>query len=201
DDGNIVDCICIEDKYDSVYIDENKLYRISNLNLLDLQKTHKYIDFDDKIYTATREPLITLGFNNYSPNFNRNNDNITDIGTLVNITSLESHFYQDGILIPLDIESIFPVGYFKIICNLTADSRIKLNVTRHKASEIKDDIEPWVKNIVSKIQYNIYSHLNSELKELKLSCNFRDLMWEKPVETFSNECYIELIKIIKNPKQ
>lgn len=196
DSGNLIDDIRFEDGYDSVYIDENNFYKISNLNLLSLQDSHKYIDFDDKIYTAAGKPLISSGFNNYEPDFINDNDNITDIGALIDISLLKSHFYQDGILLPFNIERIFPVGYFKIICNLTADSRIKLNVTRHKASEIKDDIEPWIKNIASKIQYNIYTNLNSELNELKLSCSFRDLMWEKTVETFSNECYQELIKII-----
>lgn len=196
DEGNVVGDVYFEDEYDSVYIDENNLYKITNLNILELQKSHKYIDFDDKMYTAKREPLITSGFNNYSYAFMSE----TDIGTLMNISSSESHLYQDGILIPFNIENIFPIGFFRIICNLTADSRMKLNVTRHRTSEIKDDIKPWIENVASKIQYNIYCNLNSELKKLKLYCNFKELMWEKPLDTFSIECCFELRKIINKLK-
>ena len=119
---------------------------------------------------------------------------------LLEIANSKSDFvYQDGISIPWDINKIFPLGLFRMKCNLTAGARLKLNVTRHKPTEIRADIEEWMKETGNYIQTSILEQLDDSLSELDLSVECNDLMWkpEEIVDFFSKISYENLQSILK----
>ena len=112
---------------------------------------------------------------------------------------ITSSYCQDGISIPFEIEQLFPIGYFKIICNTTHSSRIPLNVTRHEISRISSDIESWYDNTGKTIQNQIYINTLRLLKNLNLDFNFSEIMetyWSEHQEnTFGINSKLNLIKI------
>lgn len=75
---------------------------------------------------------------------------------------------QDGIRLTSKLRGLFPIGIFKICCNLTANSRLPLNVTRHKISEIKSEIEPWIEKKAILIQKSIFNNVKKLLADVSL---------------------------------
>lgn len=108
-------------------------------------------------------------------------------------------FYQDGIAIPNKINRLVPLGLFRIWCNCTADSRMKLNVTRHGSSEIENDVDQWFKDTGSLIQKKILNGLKNSFNELGLqTVNMHNYLWdEQPDWTlFERKSYKSMSKII-----
>lgn len=96
------------------------------------------------------------------------------------LTKRTGELYQDGILIPSEIQSLFPMGVFRIKCNLTATSRMKLNITRHRTSGMDKDIEEWFNCVGRYIQKKLYSGLISSIKELGVEPDdYDELLWNE----------------------
>lgn len=116
------------------------------------------------------------------------------------ILSDKHAFYQDGIAIPSRLNSIFPMGFFRIKCNCTANARMKLNITRHKPSEIRSDVEGWISVTGRKIQEKILRKLEEAWEELNLSVSYEDVIWEQKenMDYFELESRRSLSSIIKD---
>jgi len=116
------------------------------------------------------------------------------------ILSDKHAFYQDGIAIPSRLNSIFPMGFFRIKCNCTANARMKLNITRHKPSEIRSDVEEWINVTGRKIQGKILQKLEEAWEELNLSVSYEDVIWEQNenMDYFELESRRSLCCIIKD---
>lgn len=83
---------------------------------------------------------------------------------------------QDGIKFPNNLNGMFPIGISKIYCNLTATSRLPLNVTRHKISEIKGEIEPWIGKTGILIQKSLLSNVQRLLSNVSLEIDAEKLV-------------------------
>lgn len=88
--------------------------------------------------------------------FRRSEDIVRFINIIRNNTSL---YCQDGIKIDVNINELFGLGFFNIICNCTAGSRMKLNVTRHEPSGIRDDVNQWLTGAGSTIQSDLLNQI------------------------------------------
>lgn len=87
-------------------------------------------------------------------------------------------FCQDGIRFDNAPRGLFPAGLFKIHCNLTANARLPLNVTRHKFSELEGEIHSWVKGPALEIQKSILSHVKQLLRDVSLEMDIGELVQE-----------------------
>lgn len=78
-------------------------------------------------------------------------------------------FIQDGIRVSRNMINVFPLGAFRMNCNLTAASRMKLNITRHDISEIRADLDEWMNNVGDFIQHRLLEGIYVAFNELGLS--------------------------------
>ena len=187
--------IKVENKCKSLLVYDNNFYILDNIKIDDFFKTlninsnlEDELKYNNSMYKLDMSKCISsLKYN------------IIDSSKLSSLEALTSNLYQDGIEIPVKINDIFPIGYFRIICNLTDGSRLKLNVTRHKISELSTDINPWIKDVSSRIQEIILNNIEHTLTELELSIDYNDL-FNKNVndDVFYNENIRQLKSIIKN---
>ena len=107
-------------------------------------------------------------------------------------------FFQDGIAIPSEIDSIFPMGFFRVYCNLTAGSRMKLNITRHNTSEIRTDIDEWFSKTGGYIQKELFKGLTNSFCELGIKVkDYRVLLWpeynDSPFEKMALKSFLEVL--------
>jgi len=155
-----------EDVYDVIYIENNKF--MFNYGVQSVKSNLYYNDNEEKHHTSFVNSIIDI----YSKN-QVDNENAVLFRDIT--CNLESEYYQDGIKIPFNLEDLIPFGYFKIICNCTADSRMALNVTRHKTSEIPQDIDSWMISAGKKIQNSIMKSIKDMLDALHLTIDFKEL--------------------------
>ncbi len=154
------------DTYDVIFIENNKLMLTEHSidisgSLADEYNGEKcHYDFEDRIVS-------------YYIKNNKTDENAFRFENLSR--NLTSSYYQDGIKIPFNLEHLIPFGYFKITCNCTADSKMRLNVTRHNPSELHDDIEHWMNSTGSKIQKSILDNIENMLESLNLIFDFENL--------------------------
>lgn len=93
-----------------------------------------------------------------------------------------SQFSQDGIALSVGLETIFPVGLFRMICNCVGDARMSLNVTRHKISELDDDLSDWVRKIGQPMQEEIISSIKNTIAACGLTCELNKLQIRENTE-------------------
>lgn len=93
-----------------------------------------------------------------------------------------SRFSQDGIALSVGLETIFPVGLFRMICNCVGDARMSLNVTRHKISELDDDLSDWVRKIGQPMQEEIISSIKNTIAACGLTCELNKLQIRENTE-------------------
>ena len=92
------------------------------------------------------------------------------------IDAAKSVYCQDGIVIPFEIEDLFPIGYTKLICNTTYKGRMPLNVTRHETSRIRSEVDSWYNSVGCKIQTQIYQHISKVLESVNLDFNISEMV-------------------------
>ena len=159
-----------EPVYDVIHINNNKFMFTENVN-----KT-QYTPSD-----SFEEYLILLHIKD-----SIDAEKSVDFETVTSHT--DSQFYQDGIKIPFDLESLIPFGFFKIVCNCTADSRTVLNVTRHSASEIPNDITSWLNSTGINIQKNIMQGIKDMIAAVNLTADFKALKFQNHQGLMSDLC-------------
>lgn len=173
-------------EYDVIQIKDNQIVRINNKEVFQA-KDFSYDDFGSiRLYqdiTQRAENMLDMEVN---------------LIELRNCIDYERNpYYQDGIAISSKLNDLFPVGFFRIICNCTANARMRLNVTRHEVSELRVDVEWWIKNTGEKIQTMIYDTLIEMIKEEKLDVDFIKVINESDKRNFfGKECLKSLRKIL-----
>lgn len=177
-----------ETEYDEIYINDNQFVRINNEDVF--KTISPLINLNDKV-----EEHIYLYHDIASRDVNEPED-IMEVNLLElrdSIHTKQNSYYQDGIAIPSNLNPLFPIGFFKIVCNCTADARMKLNVTRHEPSAIRTDVEEWVNNTGKKIQKMIYNSLQKMLIEEKLEIEFENLFNQNnDADYFEQICFNSL---------
>lgn len=165
------DDFSIESLFKAVFIINNKIgftEDASKDELEDLRKGFGERDTSERIYD------ITLCSNK---DFMKDEDFYIKIKDIDQINSGDSFvFCQDGIRFDNAPRGLFPAGLFKISCNLTANARLPLNVTRHKFSEIEGEIRFWVTGPAFVIQKSILSNVKQLLSELSLEIDIEELI-------------------------
>lgn len=175
-----------EDVYDVLYLYENKIKQEMGLEFSkyaevrernlrhDLYDEMGYVDVLQYMFAErAQDDKFSIAFQNFETLLYHNT----------------SSYYQDGIKVNCSIGDIFPIGYFTIQCNCTADARMALNVTRHKPSELIRDVEKWTKEVGCEIQKAILKGVMEALDELELEVEFTELMLNDIQDNvFSHEC-------------
>lgn len=165
------DDFSIESLFKAVFIINNKIgftEDASKDELEDLRKGFGERDTSERIYD------ITLCSNK---DFMKDEDFYIKIKDIDQINSGDSFvFCQDGIRFDNAPRGLFPAGLFKISCNLTANARLPLNVTRHKFSEIEGEIRFWVTGPAFVIQKSILSNVKQLLSDVSLEIDIEELI-------------------------
>lgn len=84
-------------------------------------------------------------------------------------------YCQDGIVVSDELSALFPVGYFKIICNTTFEARKVLNVTRHETSGMRSDIDSWFEKSGYKLQQSLVKEVTEMLNAFNLEFDFLNM--------------------------
>ena len=168
------------DEYDQSYSSVESEYEDLSLINNKISKT------DGRNMAMPQLANIDNDYNHDEQDWGLNRINDVELYDYINkiLLNSEEEFCQDGISIPCDLASIFPMGLFRIKCNLTANSRMKLNITRHNVSELRPDIDTWLENTGHYIQDELLDGLFDSLNKLEASAeNYRDLLWPKQTGT------------------
>lgn len=114
------------------------------------------------------------------------------------VENFESIYCQDGIAIPDELFALFPVGYFKIVCNTTFNSRKKLNVSRHESSSIHSEIDNWLEQTGFAMQESLLAYVIDKIKKFNLSADFYTMDFtNSPNSYFSNRCFSNFRSLAK----
>lgn len=169
DEGEDLDAIMVvDDKVSALVLRENNLYYLDNVCKSDISKFdfRQSFDFDQWLQRETNH-LVTSKKDKYI-------ESMYDLNTFCN---LEPYMlFQDGIKLPNSLNNMFPIGISKIYCNLTASSRLPLNVTRHNISEIKSEIEPWIEKKAILIQKSLLTNVKRLLTNVSLEMDAEKLI-------------------------
>lgn len=180
----------IDAEYDVIHISNNNFIRSNNKNVFELRKYYNE-EFGEN-YDLYNE---MVGMNKKGTN-GKIEAGLFELERC--IIAERNSYYQDGIAISSKLNNLFPIGLFRIVCNCTADARMKLNVTRHNLSEIRSDIEDWINNTGVKIQEMLVDSLVDMLREESLYIDISDLIGEyENSDYFSQLCYKSLCDILR----
>lgn len=161
DEGEDIDAfMVVSDEISALVLRENNLHYLRNVHKLDITKFdfRNSLDFEQWLQRET-ERLMT----------GKKDECIEKMHDLNTFCNIEPYVLcQDGIKFPNSLNGMFPIGISKIYCNLTATSRLPLNVTRHKISEIKSEIEPWIEKKAILIQKSLLSNVKCLLSNVSL---------------------------------
>ena len=125
------------------------------------------------------------------------------VSTSNSIHSMKQYsIYQDGIYVANRMLDIFPFGVSRFLCNLTADSRLKLNASRHEFSEITQDINEWLNRSGRIIQTQLFNDLRTNFQKLGISVNnFYILLRlddEEKYPKYYEDIFVSIEKIVRN---
>lgn len=161
----------IESLFKAVCITNNKICFTEDASRDELEDLRKGFGERD-----TSESIFDIALCS-NEDFAKDADFYIKIKDIEQINSSDSFvFCQDGIRFDNAPRGLFPAGLFKISCNLTANARLPLNVTRHKFSEIEGEIKFWVTGPAFVIQKSILSNVKQLLSELSLEMDIEELI-------------------------
>ena len=169
-----------KDLFESIYIYQNNILHLSDLSLADIEM-------------GFRDEKKELDSNDVTKNILGAEYDLPELifpelwGQLQYVLKdYKSAYFQDGIKTQFNLESIIPVGFFKIRCNCTSNARMALNVTRHKPSELRSDIETWCNHVGFKIQGKIIEEIKKNLEAFNLDVEFLELLDHYTSDYFSS---------------
>jgi hypothetical protein len=165
-----------ENYYDLVFLYENDFYIQQGLDMDNLMKV-------DLTYNS-KEPKKF--FDDYSDLYGKT----TEIK--------DSKFYQDGILMHFNPQQLIPLGVGWSICNLTADARFDLNVSRHEINMSRENIDLWINKYGTIIQEKVVKNCTEVFNKLGLKLSI-----DKNIKTNSEDNYFKIrccenIKVLLN---
>lgn len=108
----------------------------------------------------------------------------------------KSELYQDGILLEFNPQCIVPIGAGCVIVNLTAESRLELNVSRHELNNNREIISKWNKRVGCVIQKKVAENCIRVLKENNLDFKIEDLLSQNMEGFFEKECLFNMKDIL-----
>ena len=157
--------------YDTFFINNNRFYLIKNTTELELQNV-----LQSPCLSGTNIATNDVAIKGMLFSTRREQEQDIDASEeLHTIFDTESAYYQDGIFVPVPIEKLFPVGYFKIICNMTCNARMALNVTRHEPSRTTTDINTWFRQTGVRLQGVLYRNVIDMLDAVNLGHSFTEM--------------------------
>ncbi len=109
----------------------------------------------------------------------------------------KSELYQDGILLEFNPQSIIPIGVGYVVANLTAESRLELNVSRHELNNNREIISKWNKRVGCVIQKKVAENCIQVLKANNLRFKREDLLSRDVEGTFAKEAYLNMKDILR----
>lgn len=109
----------------------------------------------------------------------------------------KSELYQDGILLEFNPQSIIPIGVGYVVANLTAESRLELNVSRHELNNNREIVSKWNKRVGRVIQKKVAENCIRVLKVNNLSFKREDLLSGDVEGTFAKEAYLNMKDILR----
>lgn len=169
DEGEDIDAVMtISDMISALVLRENNLYYMHNVDKFDIENYdfRRCMDLNQWLHDET-DRLIDEKRYEY----------IEKMSNLITFCDMQPYVLcQDGIRLSNNLKGIFPIGICRIHCNLTATSRLPLNVTRHKISEIKSEVEPWIEKEAILIQNSILSNVKCFLSDVSLEIDFEKLI-------------------------
>ena len=109
----------------------------------------------------------------------------------------KSELYQDGILLEFNPQCIVPIGVGYVIVNLTAESRLELNVSRHELNNNREIISKWNKRVGCVVQKKVAENCIRVLKENNLDFKIEDLLSQNVEGFFEKECLFNMKDILR----
>lgn len=110
----------------------------------------------------------------------------------------ESLACQDGIRIDVRPEALAPFGCCRARMNLTAGSRLELNVSRHEISQSVEQVEDWMKGCGSLIQEKVFEQVTGRLRQMGMRWGENLLEnGTKPRTTFEKVCKDKALSLLK----
>lgn len=108
----------------------------------------------------------------------------------------KSELYQDGILLEFNPQCIVPIGVGYVIVNLTAESRLELNASRHELNNNREKISEWNKHIGRIIQKKVAENCIRVFRKNNLDYKIEDLLQRNVEGTFAKECLLNMRDIL-----
>lgn len=109
----------------------------------------------------------------------------------------ESKLFQDGIKMQFNPQRLVPLGNGWSICNLTADARFDLNVSRHEINLDRSVIDAWLDTYGILIQKKVAENCLRVFDEMNMSYSIQNIMVpRKSEEYFSRRCYDNMKKVL-----
>ncbi len=177
-------------KYSAIFLINNKFIISDELEFSELinEKISNYENLDYN--------FINL-FNKNRFFEDEDNDLFIKMNDIIEFVNSENSILcQDGIRFTTNLYDLFPAGFFKCICNLTANSKMSLNVTRHNFSENRQDIDNWINTTGLQIQTSIIKHLKKAIDDVSLFIKINDLINESGnTDYFSHSLYQQFKRI------
>lgn len=111
----------------------------------------------------------------------------------------ESKFYQDGILIHFNPQLLIPLGVGWSMCNLTADARFDLNVSRHEINMSRENIDLWIKKYGKIIQEKVVQRCTEVFNKTGLKFSINKIINDSGEDNyFENICRDNIKEILKS---
>lgn len=164
-----------EEIFEAIYFENNKFVYRSDLSLSEIEAGPSQRDVPANLDLAKSNYLIEIISTHWMENAKNKNAPLLVEEFMRVIHGDPVEYFQDGIKIPCDLSSIVPIGFFKVRCNCTADARMILNVTRHKPSELGQDVQRWCNDIGYMIQSKLVDGIIKAVNKCGLSINCREV--------------------------
>lgn len=173
DEGEYKLDLSYEAIFEAIYLENNRFVYRDDLNLSELEAGTSKRDVPDYLHWDNANLPIDALASRWMDDAKNAPFLIEQFKRIIQGNSFE--YFQDGIKIPCDLSSIIPIGFFKVRCNCTADARMILNVTRHKPSELGQDVQRWCNDIGYIIQSKLVDGTIKAINKCGLSINSKKI--------------------------
>ena len=177
-----------EDTYTAIYFENNELYYSAGMELSKIRTPNIY----NHVAIKDISPYYSQSLRNKIESSNKEMFEEA-------IISSNTIYCQDGVELPFNLYDLFPLGYFKIVLNTTADARMPLNVTRHEPSQLRSDIDLWSEKVGVKIQTSLLKEVDNMFNSFHLFADYSKLLSRHTKNTyFALKSKESVQKLIKN---
>ena len=93
-------------------------------------------------------------------------------------------------------QCIIPLGVGYVKANLTADSRLELNISRHELNNNKDVIRKWNKQVGYEIQRKVAENCINVLKKNNIDFEIHDLLSEREESFLKEKSFLTMRNVL-----